>query len=217
MPRKHKISQKLKQYLNQDVSIHRDKLRALRTRRYYKDDASYIKAVYRANKKYIDANMRLGLVDLHGTPERAFYYLVKADKMEDTNPKTKKKYTVDEAINSVANSYEMNPTWEASDIYANNFKKLLKTHPEEYKQLRMTEFREGNKFAKFDPNKLQYKGFYIVDGTRSAVYYYGDTVIIEAESPTKNEGANLKLWSKDQFNYAMGNTVFEAPKRARRK
>lgn len=199
MPRKYKISKRLKSYLNQDISIHRDELRALRTRKYYKDDRAYIKAVYRANKNYIDANMKESLINLHGTPERAFYYLVKADKMEDLNYKTGKNFTLLEAIRSVANSNELNKQWEAEDIYANNFKNLLKSHPEEYKYLKNREFREGGKFAKFDANKLEYKGFYIIDGTRCAVYYYGDTAIIEAQSPFRNGGADLQVWTKSAF------------------
>ena len=210
MPKRVKVSrtQRIKKELRRDPNLHRDKLVALKPRNKYKNDEAYLKAVYRANKDYIDTNIKDEFVELYGTPQKAFNALVK-EQMASTNYSEGRNYNLKEAIKKVNNSSEMNKQWSKSEIKANNFKELLKRDKEIWNELRKKEFREKGRFAKYDPSKLKYRGQYNDGYSNVAVYQYGDTIIIERKSPTAGVGASIYMMSVDEFEMAVGKSFFE--------
>lgn len=80
----------------------------------------YIAAFYTKNKTFIDNNIDAEWLAHIGDSKTAFKKLIE-DKMKYDNPSKGRKYNVNEAIKAVMGSKEMNPTWTAKDVYANNF------------------------------------------------------------------------------------------------
>lgn len=173
----------------------------------YKDEKAYIDAVYRNNKEYIDSHIDQDYVKLHGTPKKAFKALVK-EQMSETNYNTGEKYTLQEALKRLSGSKSLNKEWKTSDVKANNFENLLKKDKNVYKEFR-NKTREGGKFAKYDYSKLKFEGYYVVNGTNAAVYFYGDTYIIEFKSPTSGTGASIIFMTKFEFEQSLGKDIFE--------
>lgn len=209
MPRKKRRELRTaRKILNQDISIRREKLTTLKSRKSYKTDYAYMRAVYTANKDYIEARISPSFVEKYGTAQKAFYALVR-EQLASTNYNEGRLYTVDEAVKKVNNSSEMNKQWSKSDIKANNFKELLKKDKEIWNELRKKEFRENGRFAKYDPSKLKYKGQYNDGYSNVAVYKYGDTIIIERKSPNAGVGASLEIMDFGQFDLAVGNKYYK--------
>lgn len=178
-------------------------LKAKHKRSYYKTDTGWLNAIYRANKDYIDANMNEKWKELYGNSQRAFRNLVK-EQMLNENPKTGRKYTINQAINRVENSKDLHKDWTSRDVTANNFKQLFKKDKKLAK-----EFREQTKepLTRFDPKKLEFEGWYNEGNKAKAVYRYGDTYIIESVSPDKSTGASIRILTKFQFEAAEGKTL----------
>lgn len=211
MPKKRRkitARSRIKKQLKKDPSIHRSNLRALKPRNKYKNDKAYIKAVYRANKDYIDSHISQDYIELFGSPEKAFNAFIEV-QMEETNYDEGRNYNLKEAIKKVSNSAKMNPTWSKSEIKANNFLELIKKDKGIYDYLRKNEFRENGRFAKYDPSKLRYKGQYNDGYSNVAVYQYGDTIIIERKSPIAGMGASIYAMEKFEFEQAVGKSIFE--------
>lgn len=202
------------------------KMKAKKRKNQYKTPMQYVNAVYKRNKDVIDVNIADYLVNLHGSPNKAFNAIVK-EKMAEVNLKTGKNYTADEAIKSVSNSLDMMGAYKAdgltgtelrkakiSYIKGVNFHSLLKKDKEIYKEFRNRALRDRGRFTLYDPSKLIFLGYY-KDGYGSfAAYQYGDTVIIERQSPKRDEqgnevGASIELLDQGEFEMAIGKTIFE--------
>ena len=82
------------------------------------------------------------------------------------------------------------------------------------------DFREKTKFkgkyTKFDYTKVTFDGYYVVNGSNAAVYFYDDLVIIEYKSPQPGTGASIDLMDRNSFEETVGDTTFflssKAPK-----
>lgn len=169
---------------------------------FYKDEDAYLNAVYKFNKEYIIAHKPK---DTRATP-RAFF------KDEVYRAKKLLKYSgrndsIRSAIKRAANSKMMNPGWEDSQVRSNNFANLLKKDKMLYREFR-NQTREKGKFTKFDYSKVKFGGYYTVNGSNALMYKYDDVYIIEYKSPQIGLGASYEIWDKDQFDLALGKTIF---------
>lgn len=182
----------------------------------------YIAAFYTKNKTFIDNNIDAEWLAQIGDPKTAFKKLIE-DKMKYDNPSKGRKYNVNEAIKAVMGSKEMNPTWTARDVYANNFvqkirsdkdlktaimnemdeEKLIKysyvrknkKKKEEETLVEVTKLREG-----FKKEKVKFEGYYEAYGSNATVYSYDEDIyIIEYKSPKKGTGATFQVMSKWDF------------------
>ena len=170
------------------------RLKAKRPRKYYKSDATYIRAVYNNNKKKINANISEEWLEaFEGDAYKAFKNLIK-DQMQYTNPKTDKKYTVEEAIRREAGSKDLNKNWSSSDVYARNFHSLI-TSDKEIKEL----FYQHEGIKKIDYKEYRFLGYYYYNGREVAVYNYGDSYFLESQSPKDGTGASLTYLSGFQW------------------
>jgi uncharacterized protein YdiU (UPF0061 family) len=135
------------------------RLKAKHSRKFYKSDKQYIRAVFNANKRKIIENIGTEWIQKYyeNADEANFYreqYLKTRKKpsnmdqawnnkyvervaykefkelvesqMAYTNPKTEKKYTVEEAILRESRSKDLNKEWSTADVYARNFHQLVK-------------------------------------------------------------------------------------------
>ena len=190
-------------------------LKALKTKKHYKNTSAYIDAVYRNNKNIIDSNMSPEWIAVYKTPKAAFKALVK-EQMLQKNYKTGKNFTVQQAIKTKANSKDLNKDWSRADIMYNNFQGLVKKDKGLAKEFRKRLRDERGRFTKYDPKKLKFLGYYSSSTGNAAVYQFGDLVILEKKSPDKNTGASVSYMSKDDFDFAEGKTLFYNPRGARR-
>ena len=183
----------------------------------YKSVKNYINSFYQKNKNYIDTHIRAEWIEAYGTPKKAFQKLVE-EKMSYTKFGTDRKYTVDEAIKRELNSKDMNPDWTASDVYSRNFlmkikkdrdlrRELTLKSPEEKKIIYERKGKTVQRLReKLSPDKIQFKGYFNVNGTNAIVYSYdNDTYIIEYKSPKKGEGATFDVLTKEAFEMLVDN------------
>ncbi len=183
------------------------RLRAKKNKSFYKNDSAYIDAVYRNNKAYIDSHMPQELLD-KGVSPKAFFRAEVNRVKQQLNQQTGKKFTINRAIKRVANSKMLNPEMTNSDIKANNFESLLKKDSQRYREFR-NRTRQKGKFTKFDYTKVSFDGYYVVNGSNAAVYYYDeDTVIIEYKSPQQGTGASYEVMDKGAFEQSLGKTIY---------
>ena len=173
------------------------RLKAKHRRSFYKSDVAYIRAVYVKNKKKIDANISPEWVEAekigNGSSYKAFKELV-LSVMEYTNPKTEKKYTVEEAIRREAGSKDLNKNWSSADVYARNFHSLV-TSDKEIKEI----FYQHEGIKKIDYKQYEFLGYYYYNGREVAVYKYGDSYFLEHQSPKDGTGATLTYLSGYQW------------------
>ena len=135
-----------------------------KTRNHYKTDSTYIQAVYRNNKMLIDEKNE-------GIPiasSRVFKQDV-LDYMEQHHT------TVTKAVGKVLRSRKY---LGLAELSKQNLVEGMKTSGV-YKQFRELTKDENGRYAKFDYNKLQYKG----DG----VYAYGSIWIYTFDKYTTND------------------------------
>lgn len=182
------------------------RLRAKHNKSFYKSESAYIEAVYRNNKAYIDSHTPQELIE-KGVSPKAFFKAEVFRIKQQTNAATGKKFTTNRAIKRVANSKMLNPDMTTSDIKRNNFESLLKKDKKVYKEFR-NRTRKSGRFTSFDYSKLQFDGYYNIDGTNAAVYIYEDVVIIEFKSPQQGTGASTEIMTKDQFDMSVGKDIF---------
>lgn len=178
----------------------------------------YVYNFYQRNKLYIHTHIDPIWVDKkHGDYYRAFKSLVE-DRMRYRNPKTDKYYTPGEAVKGVLNSKDMNPSWSASDVYANNFLSKIKSDKElkraitnkmgidkKYvytrKDKQITRLREN-----YSADKIKFEGYFNVGSSNALVYCYDDDVyIIEYKSPKKGTGATFDVVGKEEFERNLEN------------
>lgn len=170
------------------------RLKAKKRRKYYKSDATYIRAVFNNNKKKIIANISEEWVEAFGGDVyKAFKNLV-MDQMKYTNPKTNKKYTVEEAITREARSKDLNKNWSSSDVYARNFHSLVASD-NEIKEI----FYQHEGIKRIDYKEYKFLGYYYYNGKEVAVYQYGDSYFLEHQSPKDGTGATLTYLSGYQW------------------
>ena len=170
------------------------RLKAKRSRKYYKSDLTYIRAVYNNNKKKINANIADEWVEAFGGDVyKAFKSLIQ-DQMKYQNPRTKKKYTVEEAISRESRSKDLNKEWTTGDIYARNFHSLI-LKEKEVKKL----FYQHEGIKRIDYKEYKFLGYYKYNGRDVAVYNYGDSYFLEFQSPKDGTGASLEYMSGYQF------------------
>ena len=190
------------------------RLRAKKNKSFYKSESAYIDAVYRNNKAYIDSHTPQELID-RGVSPKAFFKAEIFRVKQQVNQSTGKKFTTNRAIKRVANSKMLNPEMTTSDIKKNNFESLLKKDKDIFKEFReKTKFK--GKYTKFDYTKVTFDGYYVINGSNAAVYFYEDLVIIEYKSPQPGTGASIDLMNRDSFEETIGDTTFflssKAPK-----
>lgn len=177
-------------------------LKAKRKRKYYKSDATYIRAVYNNNKKKIKENISEEWLELfNGNTYEAFKSLVR-DQMAYQNPKTKKKYTVEEAIRREARSKDLNKNLTTGDIYARNFHNLI-TKATEIKEL----FYQHEGIKRIDFKQYRFLGYYAYNSKEAAVYNYGDSYFLEFQSPKDGNGKSLMYLSGYQWSYTEKNNI----------
>lgn len=193
----------------------------------YQSENKYIAAFYTRNKLYIDTHIDADFVNHFGDSKKAFKKLIE-DKMKYDNPQKGRKYNAAEAIKAVLGSKEMNPTWTAKDVYANNFIQKIKADRElkqaimnemdeeklikysyvskKGKKIEVTKMREG-----FKKENVKFEGYYEINKTNAIVYSYDDIYIIEYKSPKKGSGATYDVMSKWDFEdgLAKGNIEFK--------
>lgn len=171
---------------------------------FYKSEKAYIDAVYRNNKEYIDSHVP---TNVKASPQAFFRSeVMRTRKMY--NQETKKNFTLRRAIRRVANSKMLNREWQDNtDVRANNFENLLKKDKTIYKEFR-NKTRFKGQFTSFDSKKLKFDGFYTINNSDAAVYFYEDLVIIEYKSPQPGLGASIDIMPRDLFEETIGNTTF---------
>mgnify|MGYP003290098487 CR=1 FL=1 len=136
------------------------------------------------------------------------YFLDEVKRVRKLQNQMKNKhYTLRQALKRVSNSLILNPTMTISDIKSNNFESLLKKDKEIYKEFR-NKTRIKGKFTSFDYTKLKFDGFYTVNDTNAAVYFYEDLVIIEYKSPQVGTGASIEIMTNEDFNENIGINTF---------
>lgn len=166
------------------------RLAAKRRRKYYKSDSTYIRAVYNNNKKKIKENMAPEWIEaFDGDIYKAFKSLIK-DQMRYTNPKTNKRYSVEEAILRESRSKDLNKNLSTGDIYARNFHSLI-TKDKEVKEL----FYQHEGIKRIDYSQYNFLGYYTYNGHEVAVYNYGDSYFLESKSPKEGTGASIEYMS----------------------
>lgn len=180
------------------------RLKASKNKSRYKTTDSFLNAVYRKNKEYIDSHIDPALLTKH-SPKSVFKFLIK-DQMQYTNQKTGRKYTVYQAMKRVTNSKEMNPSFTTSDIYHSNFEQLLRKDKTVFKKFREST-REKGRYTAYDYSKLNFEGYYSVNNSNSAVYRYDDLIIIEAKSPQPGMGASIQIMDLGDFDMAVGKSI----------
>lgn len=185
-------------------------LPAPRKRSSYKTEEAYINAVYRYNKAYIDSHMDPELLAKNKRNGPRAYFLDEVKRVRKLQNQMKDKhYTLRQALKRVSNSLILNPTMTKSDIKANNFESLLKKDKEIYKEFRNRTRDEKKRFTKFDYSKVEFKGYYVYNGSNAAVYFYdNDTVVIEYKSPQQGTGASYEVTDIISFNKSLGVTTF---------
>ena len=170
------------------------RLKAKRARKQYKSDLTYIRAVYNNNKKKIAANIADEWVEAFGGDVyKAFKSLIQ-DQMKYSNPKTGKKYTVEEAIRREAGSKDLNKEWTTGDVYARNFHSLI-LKEKEVKEV----FYQHEGIKRIDYSQYNFLGYYKYNGRDVAVYNYGDSYFLEYQSPKDGTGASLEYMSGYQW------------------
>ena len=180
-------------------------LRARKRRTKYKSLNSWIDAVYRKNKAYIDKNINEKWLEVHRDSKAAFKALVK-EKLAEVNPKTGKNYTPSEAVLKVENSKDLHRDWTSRDVTANNFRQVFKKDKELSKKFKDLT-RENGRYTSFDPKKFDWEGWYSQNNKTKAVYKYGDIYIIESQSPDKGQGASISIMTRYEFEEATGKTI----------
>lgn len=189
-------------------------LKAKHSRNYYKTDTGWLNAIYRNNKAYIDSNMNDRWKELYGSSQTAFRNLVK-EQMLNENPRTGRKYTINQAIKRVENSKDLHKDWTSRDVSANNFKEVFKKDKALSKKFReMT--RKNGKYTAFDPKKFEWVGWYTEGNKSVAVYKYEDIYIIEKTSPDAGAGASVRIVSRWEFEAMDGKSIFYKEKSKRR-
>lgn len=184
-------------------------LKARKARTKYKNDTSYIEAVYRKNKEFIDSNIEPAWINKYGTPERAFKKLVK-EQMSYKDYKTGKNKTVSAAIKTVANSKDLNKNWTNADIKYNNFQALLKKDKNLYSEFKKRNRDARGRFKKYNPKDLKFLGYYADSSGTAAAYKFDDLIILEFKSPQKGTGASVAYMDEWNFKQAIGKTLFAA-------
>lgn len=219
------------------------RLKANKPRDKYKSESTYIRAVFNANKKKIIENISNEWVknidkdefeflrnnytrlkkskktdfkynekqQLEKEVYRAFKDLVES-QMAYTNPKTNKNYTAVEAIAREARSKDLNKYWDTKDVYARNFHSLVKKYDDVKK-----EFYQHEGIKKIDYRKYNFEGYYQLRGGGSvAVYSYGDSYFLQAQSPKGKAGVgSLTYLTKQEFDeyIRIGRIAFEVSRR----
>ena len=172
-------------------------LKAKRSRKYYRTDLAYIRAVYLHNKKKIAKVISPEWLEANnGNVYEAFKDLIKS-QMAYKNPYTKKNYTVDEAIKRESRSMDFNPKWTIGDVYGRNFHSLVVQH-KELKKL-FYEHEGINRYNKIDYKQYSFEGYYFYKGKSALLYKYGTTYFIETQSPDANSGASLELFGESSL------------------
>lgn len=190
-------------------------LKAAKPRHAYKTDSGWLDAIYRKNKSYIDSNMNERWKEIYGSSKRAFKALIK-EQMVTVNPKTGRKYTINQAIKRVENSKDLHKDWSSSDVSANNFKELFKKDKKMGKKFR-EETRKNGKYTAFDPKKLKWEGWFEEKNKSVAVYKYDEDVyIIERNSPDVSTGASIEVLSRWEFESREGKSIFFKEKSRRK-
>ena len=167
------------------------RLGAKKRRGAYKTDVAYIRAVYQHNKKKIDKNISPEWVEAYGDSYKAFKNLI-LEQMKYQNPKTNKKYTVEEALKRESRSKDLNKTWTSTDISNRNFHELVKKDKDMY-QL----FKQHEGIKKINYSAYQFEGYFNFQGRPCAVYSYNDgegstdSYFFEFQSPKDATGATL--------------------------
>jgi hypothetical protein len=180
-------------------------LKAKKNKSFYKSEKAYIDAVYRNNKAYIDSHVPTGI---KASPQ-AFFRAEVLRTREMYNQETKKNFTIRRAIKRVANSKMMNPGWKNTQIKANNFESLLKKDKFLYKDFRNKTKDENKRYTKFDYTKVNFEGYHVVNNTNASIYSYDkDLYVIEFVSPPNGTGSSYEIWTKAEYEQALGKTVF---------
>lgn len=197
------------------------RLKAKHSRKFYKSDRQYIRAVFNANKRKIIENIGTEWIEKYyeNADEANFYrkqYLQTKKKpsnmnqawenkyvervaykefkelvesqMAYTNPKTEKKYTVEEAILRESRSKDLNKEWTTADVYARNFHELVKKNSD-IKEV----FYQHEGIKRIDYSQYNFMGYYKYKGKDVAVYNYGDSYFLEYQSPQDKEGQGATL------------------------
>lgn len=196
----------------------------------YKSVNSYINAVYRSNKDIIAGRINKAYVELHGSENKAFNALVK-ERMAMINLKTGENYTVKEAIQAVNNSMALMADFDdrglkgtellaakQSYIRAVNFEKAIKRDRKVWAKV----VNVGGRFTQFNPNELQFLGYYKDEFGSFAAYQYGDKIIIERQSPKRDKngnevGASIDVMSKKDFDNKLNSNDITQDQKERRK
>lgn len=192
---------------------------------------TYISAYYKKNKVFIDNNIAdkwLETKSANGDPYKAFKNLI-YERMTYTNPKTGKKYTVEQAINREKNSLDLRRNWDTVDIYANNFLNKIKSTTDLKKDIielskaekitykrknkngtysTITRLKEG-----FKKENIIFEGYFNVLGTNTLVYRYDDVYIIEYISPKAGAGAMFDVVPEEEFMRKLGKEIIMTQRR----
>lgn len=197
-------------------------LKAKRRRSSYKSDTHFIRAVYLKNKEEIDRRID-PVFTQNRSPYEAFKSLV-YDRMEDYNYSVGKegegkyrKYTISEAIRAVNNSTDMMGDYTDLDVAgkkkyvrAQNFYQLLRKGKDSFKEFRELALRnEKGRYTKYDPNQLLFRGYFHDEKGNFAAYQYGETMVIERQSPTDGTGASIEVTTLFEFEHNLEYTIFK--------
>lgn len=185
-------------------------LKAYFKRSRYKTVDKFLDSVYKKNKTYIDNHIDKELLAKYGDRKGKEKYIFKGlimDKMKDINFKTGRYYTVTQAIKRVANSMELNRGFEKGDVARANFEYLIKKDKKLMRKfIRLT--TPGEKKLSYDYKKLQFQGYYNINGTNASVYQYDeDFYIIEEKSPHEGVGSSTYIIPKDEFDMRDGKDI----------
>ena len=184
------------------------RLKAKRTRKTYKSELAYIRAVYQHNKKKIDRNISEEWVQ--GKSNYEGFRDLALDIMSYTNPKTGKKYTAEEALKRLARSKDLNKNWETGDVFGRNFHEVVKKN-KEVKEI----FYQHEGIKKIDYKSYNFLGYYNYKGTNVLLYNYGDSYFLEEKSPKAGAGASLQYMSGYQYQRSIGVDLKFVQKRKR--
>lgn len=189
-------------------------LKALKSRKKYKNNSGWLDAIYRKNKSYINANINEKWVEIYGSSKAAFKALVR-EQLGNVNPNTGRKYTPNQALRRVENSKDLHKDWTSRDVTANNFRQIFKKDKDLSKRFRDLT-RKNGRFQSFDPTKFEWEGWYSMNDKSRAVYKYDDIYIIESQSPDTGKGASVIIMTKYEFESANGKTIHFMYKHKRR-
>lgn len=123
--------------------------------------------------------------------------------MKYENPKTKKRYTVEEAIKREARSKDLNRDWDTADVYARNFHSKIRQD-----RKMMSKFYYYEKIKKIDYSKYEFLGYYSYLGNDVVVYRYNNSYFVEYQSPKGDKGGNLIFMTRSEFElYEMNGII----------